>query len=354
MRKKLHFCVTAYGAEAVENLCRYSLYTLWSAGNRRILEQELEPVFEILTSKSDFPRLQANPIFREIQARGWIHLSWIKGKPKFFTHIEHWQRVGQRLKAHPDAYLFKLAPDVLFSGSSLKGLLQAMKKSPAAIFASWHLRVTYEVADQIVSNHSREEFPAYKMVRHALANPHPLLAAYERNSRNFPVHPENIFYLTPEGCIARVLACTPMVYAPSRCQLGWHQQIENPLQKKEVCFLQTSEKFLCLSILEKDKYQNWYSTPAEFDFLEVSCWWKKFHSPHGPEISERPFFFFPDQHGRTKNPRLKSPAQSVTDIKILRNLRDKFWALKEEEKIERLIKNSKHYKAKKFFKNLLK
>lgn len=352
MRKKIHLCVTAYGKVAVENLCRYSLYTLWRTSNRRILEQELEPAFEIQTSKSDLPRLQANPIFREIQARGWIHLSWITGKPNFSSHIKHWQRVGQRLKAHPDAYLFKLAPDVLFSGSSLKGLLQAMKKSPAAIFASWHLRVTCEVADQIVSYYSREDFPAYKMVRHALVNPHPLLAAYERNSRKFPVHPENIFYTTPEGCIARVLACTPIVYAPSRCQLGWHQQIENPLQKKEVCFLQTSEKFLCLSILEKDKYQDWYSTPAEFDPLEVSCWWKKFHSLHGPEISDCPFFFFtcPDNYksGLAK----KVVRASDLEIRLLRKLRDKFWALKSYEKEERFIATAPLYESAKFYKSI--
>lgn len=352
MRKKIRFVVTAFGAETVERLCRYCLGTLLAGENRRALEQEFEPIFEVFTQKKDILQLRANQVFQEMDSRGWIKITEIGSKPEFKTHISHWESAAINMENQPEAYLFKLAPDVLFSENSLLSLSQVLRNSPAAVFASWHLRITPLIAERIIGLASERGISSTEMVRLALTESHPLLRAYFRDSERFPVHPENIFYQTEYGCLARVLACTPMVFAPARCKLGWHQQIETELKPGEVAWLNDSLKFLCLSILEKEQYQDWYDGLASFDLMEVSSWWKKFSQGGRVEVCKTPFYFFARPGLKKTADDKKTFIESSKDVALLKKLRDNFWSLKKEEKIERLIQAAGKYEAPEFYRSL--
>lgn len=354
MSKKIHFVVTAYGTETVQNFCRFCLGSLWLPENQKNLKMDLKPIFEVFTRKSDLPQLQSDPVFQNMQARGWIQLSLIDGDPVFDTHIRNWEAVASRVGQKEGDYVFKLAPDVIFSEGSIRTVIKALQKSPAAVYASWHLRVTPEVADRVIHASTCQNLPANWIVGQALSDCHPLLQAYFRDSNTFPVHPENIIYPTKFGCIARVLACTPMIHDPARCSLGWHQQVTNPLGDRDIVWLDNSEEFLCLSVLKKDQYRDWYDTPAVFDPLEISCWWKRFHASQSPEVANHPFFFFAYPYGNTSYTDSKIVRESARDMKLLRELRDKFWLLKEEEQIERFIQAAKKYGSKNFYQKLLK
>ena len=354
MSKKVYFVVTAYGAETVQNFCRFCLGSLWLPENQKNLKSSFDPIFEVFTKKSDLPQLRSDPVFQNMQARGWIQLTLIDGDPSFDTHIRNWEAVACRVRHKEGNYVFKLPPDVIFSEGSIRTVVKALEKNPAAVYASWHLRVTPEVADRVNHATTRQVLPANWIVNQALSDRHPLLQAYYRNSNTFPIHPENIFYPTKFGCIARVLACTPIIHDPARCTLGRHQQVTNPFGERDIVWLDNSEKFLCLSILKKDQYRNWYDTAVDFDPLEISCWWRQFHSSATLEVADHPFFFFAHPYENTSYADSKIVRESAHDIKLLRELRDKFWPMKEEEQIERLIKAAKKYGSKTFYQKILK
>jgi hypothetical protein len=349
MSKKIHFVVTAYGTQTVQNFCRFCLGSLWLPENQKNLKMGLKPIFEVFTRESDLPQLQSDPVFQNMQARGWIQLSLIDGDPSFDTHIRNWEAVASRVGQKEGNYVFKLAPDVIFSEGSMRTVIKALQKSPAAVYASWHLRVTPEVADRVMHASTCQDLPANWIVGQALSDCHPLLQAYFRDSNTFPVHPENIIYPTKFGCIARVLACTPMIHDPARCFLGWHQQVTNALGDKDIVWLDNSEEFLCLSVLKKDQYRDWYDTPAGFDPLEISCWWKQFHAPQALEVAEHPFFFFSEPPGRLSAGDQKTLKRGARDVKQLKKLRDNFWGFKQDEKIERLIQAANKYESSEFY-----
>ena len=275
-----------------------NLPTLLAPGNLPAFTARTDSRYLIFTTAADLAQMESSPLFQRLKDTlpvTFVDIALGTKELDIDVHQYIWSQGLQQAKAE-NSFIMFMPPDVVWSDGSLEHLAKRLQAGRKALFLNWHLRAVNETFSEDFANAYLQNgvgtvsANARDLVKMCLEHIHPISTAYLRDSPNFPLHPEMVFWSVPEqGLLMRVLALTPFIFDTTVFTLNSYKLIEQVDDSSLVECVTDSDDLFMVSLQELGRYTNWYDNAARLDYAEVARWWATYNSPANDILISAPF-----------------------------------------------------------------
>ena len=282
---KLLVITVVWGDWHIRKYFDLNLPTLLADGNFPALAKHCDLTYVIYTSQADMRRVREAPELQALAAMMKVEFRKIKDeelKDPIAAHHVIWKEAANHARGQK-SFILLMPPDVVWSNGSFAHVGQLLAAGKQAIFMSY-LRAESESFARALDRHVRNDAGAIalsgsELVELCLSVLHPLMAAYLRDSTQFPIHPEMVLWAVPEeGLLCRVFSREMFVYNPAHLQLNAANLLETPMDPSLVHVVHDSDDLFAVSLAPLEKEFEWYSSPRTADPAYIGEWWLDYDS----------------------------------------------------------------------------
>jgi hypothetical protein len=263
-------------------------------GNLPALAAGIDCEYIIYTTADDAMQIRQNGAFDRLSALLPVSLRLFKPartRHPVALHHQVWRQASDHARRR-GALILLMAPDVAWADGSFARLRTALEAGKRAIFMTYPRVVSETILPAIAKDFplgadQSVTIPPRDMLQLTLTHIHPLMAAYNRCSDNFPrTHPEMILWpITGDGFMLRLLARELFCFEPGRYRLNSQSLLAVHPACEEIELLGDSREFLGVSFTPLWKDAGWYLRPSQLDPLLAGRWWIHYDSPINDTIS---------------------------------------------------------------------
>jgi len=284
-KEKLLVVTVVWGDWHIRKFLDLNLPTLLADGNFPALARLCDLTYVIYTSQADMRRLREAPELQALAGMMKLEFRRIKDeemKDPMVAHHAIWSEAANRARSQ-DSFILLMPPDVVWSNGSFAHVGRLLESGKQAIFMSY-LRAESEAFAARLAREFKNDMGAIalsgsELVELCLTTLHPLMAAYLRDSTQFPVHPEMLLWAVPnEGLLCRAFSREMFVYDPAYLQLNTANLLETPIDPSLVHMVRDSDDLFAVSLAPLDKEFDWYRSPSSADPASIGEWWLNYDS----------------------------------------------------------------------------
>lgn len=315
-----HFSTVVWGPWHTQVFLDVNFPSLLAPNNLAAFAAQHKVTYRILTAQADIPRIEASPAFQlasKIVPFELIPCPVENAPNPIAMHHVLWRRSIDEAREAGAMILF-VPPDVVWSNNAFGHVADLVTQGKKAVFMTY-MRVVSETCVPEVrrrltaSDGVTINAPSRDLVELLLQYIHPLTLTYQRDSQNFPIHPEFILWRVPgEGFLMRVLVREMFAYDPAHFDLNEQALLAGAPNPDDVHYITDSDKLFALSLAPALKDMNWYSRRQKFDPLKVGSWWLTYDSPANDLVASHYFHI----HRSERTPEKWRRAELESDVVI--------------------------------------
>jgi uncharacterized surface protein with fasciclin (FAS1) repeats len=284
-KKKLLVVTAVWGEWHIAKYLELNLPTLLAEGNFPALAKHCDITYLLYTSKADLPRLKQAPGLAALARLMKLDFRTIDAaalSEPLAAHHQVWNEAAAQAKSQK-SFIVLMPPDVAWSNGSFAHVGRKLQEGKQAIFMTY-LRVESESFMAALASHRDAhtgiiDVSGAKMVELSLRTLHALMPAYLRDSHQFPIHPEMMFWAIPgEGLLCRVLAREMFVYDPAKLKLTVSHLLDTRLDPALIDVVQDSDDLFGVSLTPLTKDLDWYHLARRAVPAEIAEWWLEYDS----------------------------------------------------------------------------
>jgi len=287
MKKKTKLLVVTavWGDWHISKYFDLNLPTLLTDRNFPALVQACVITYLIYTSQKDLARVSAEPGLQALAELMKVQFNVIDPvllEDPIVAHHEIWAKATQQAKRESSLVLL-MPPDVAWSDGSFEHVGSLLESGKKVIFMTY-LRVESESFTKELKRYHNDgeatiSVSGQQLVEVGMRSLHPLMAASIRESNNFPIHPEMMFWVVPdEGLLCRVLAREMFIYYPESLSLNSVNLLETKVDLDKVHMVSDSDNLFAVSLTPYKKDFEWYRWPRKADPYAIAQWWLDYDS----------------------------------------------------------------------------
>lgn len=270
-----------------------NLPTMLAPGNLPALAAGIDCEYLIYTTAKDAATINRHPAFERLQSLLPLSLKLFtpsKTKHPITLHHHIWRQATEYARRR-GAFILLMAPDVAWADGSFARLRGALEAGKRAMFMAYPRVVSDTIVPAVTERFPRGSdqsiiIPPREMMALAMTHIHPLMAAYNRFSTHFPIHPEMILWpVEGDGFLLRLLARELFCFEPGRYPLNAQSLLSQQPPSKEIQMFRDSREFLGISLTPLWKDMEWYLRRSRMDPLSAGRWWINYDSPVNDYIS---------------------------------------------------------------------
>jgi hypothetical protein len=264
-----------------------------SPGNLPALSAGVDCEYLVYTTSKDALHMTRNRAFQRLRSIMPVSLKLFKpSKTKDIFSLQHeiWRAATEHARRQR-AFILLMPPDVAWADRSFASLLAALAARKHAIFMTYPRVVSETIIPALFERFPRNTdeamiIPAKEMMALAITHIHPLMAAYDRATTHFPIHPEMILWpIEGDGFLLRLLARELFCFEPGRYPLNAQSLLAQMPPDNEIHVFRDSREFLGVSFTPLWKDMDWYLARRRLDPLFVGRWWIDYDSPMNDRLS---------------------------------------------------------------------
>jgi hypothetical protein len=293
-RRRCVFVTALWGDWHRNTFLDANLPTMLSPGNLPALAAGIDCQYLIYTTSKDALQITRNRAFQRLRLIVPVSFRlFTPSKTKNIFNLQHeiWHAATDHARRQ-GAFILLMPPDVAWADGSFSSLRVALEAGKRAIFMTYP-RVVSETIGRAMAEHfplNADEariIAAKDMMALAITHIHPLMAAYDRGSRHFPIHPEMILWpIEKDGFLLRLLARELFCFEPGHYALNTQSLLAQMPPKDEIHVFCDSREFLGVSFTPFWKDMEWYLAPRQLDPLFIGRWWIDYDSPMNDHLSK--------------------------------------------------------------------
>jgi hypothetical protein len=296
-----------------------NLPTMLAPGNLPALTAGIDCEYLIYTTAKDAVAIKRDPAFERLQSLMPVSLKLFtpsKIKHAITLHHDIWRQATEHARRR-GAFIVLMAPDVAWADGSFARLRGAFEAGKRAMFMAYPRVVSETVVPAMAERFPRRSdqsavIPPREMMTLAMTHIHPLMAAYNRFSTHFPIHPEMILWpVEGDGFLLRLLARELFCFEPGRYPLNAQSLLAQRPPSKEIEVFRDSREFLGVSLTPLWKDMEWYLRRSRLDPLFAGRWWITYDSPINDYISAFDLRFTCGNEDKTRWRKAELQARSV-------------------------------------------
>jgi hypothetical protein len=270
-----------------------NLPTMLAPGNLPALSADVDCEYIVYTTAHDASQMKQNRTFVRlcsIMSVSFKFISPATTKNIFSLHHQAW-RGATKYARQRGAFILLMPPDVAWADGSFARLRDALGAGKRAIFMTYPRVVSETIIPALIERYPKDAqnamiIPAKDMMGLAITHVHPLMAAYRRGSKHFPVHPEMVLWpVEGDGFLVRMLARELFCFEPKRYPLNAKSLLARTPPDDELHVFSDSSEFLGVSFTPLWKDMEWYLASRRLDPLFVGRWWTDYDSPMNDQLS---------------------------------------------------------------------
>jgi len=286
LRREISLVTTVWGQWHTDVFLRLNLPSLLATGNLPALAHVHSLSFVIFTTKADRSRIEQARSYQQLAGLMPVRFERIADdeiQDPIATQQRVWSNAIEEV-SRLGTYLFFLPPDIIWSSRSMEHIGGAMAKGARIVIVPWGLRVVSETFERAISAYFETQsepagISSRELVRMALQNLHPLMAAYKRDSPVFPHHTEMLLEaVRGQGLLMRLLASIPTVYEPKVIPLNHNKLVIPVLPDAEIYIPQDSDEVFVASLTPLQKDTHFFDRPRRADPTSIGQWWQGYPS----------------------------------------------------------------------------
>jgi hypothetical protein len=292
-RRRCVFVTVLWGDWHREIFLNSNLPTMLSPGNLPALSAGIDCEYLVYTTPQDALKMSHNQAFQRL--RSIVPLSLKLFTPSrtgniFNLHHMIWRKATEHARRQ-QAFILLMPPDVAWADGSFARLRNALASGKRAIFMTYPRVVSETIVPALAERFPRDAgesmvIPAKDLMALAITHIHPLMAAYDRASTHFPVHPEMILWpIEGDGFLLRLLARELFCFEPGRYPLNAQSLLAQMPPDDEIYVFRDSREFLGVSFTPLWTDMEWYLANRKLDPLFVGRWWIDYDSPINDYLS---------------------------------------------------------------------
>jgi hypothetical protein len=284
-KSRLLIVTAVWGDWHVSKFLEVNLPTLLAAGNFPALAAQCDVSYVIFTSNADAARVRNSAQVGALSRLMRVEFRTISAhsmRSPIEAHHEYWGKAIERAKKDA-SFVLLMPPDVAWSDGSFSHVGRLLAQGKRAIFMTY-LRAESESFSQAIQKRQRVGETAIsvsgaELVELCLRALHPLMAAYVRESRTFPMHPEMMLWpVEGEGVLCRMLAREMFVYSPEDVRLNEYRLADSRIALGDMEIVRDSDNLFAVSLAPFEKESNWYADRGMVDVEAVGDWWLDYDS----------------------------------------------------------------------------
>jgi hypothetical protein len=263
-----------------------NLPTLLAPGNLPTLAAFCDITYVIFTRRADLERIERAPetaALRRLMVVDIRLFSEIDIRDPIAAHHKAWALVTEA-SARDGSLVLLMPPDVAWAENCFVTVVERLRRGERAVFMTYLRAESSTFVPALVARKKQGEVtncvPPSEMVELCVRSLHPLMAAYLRDSKYFPIHSEMVLWAVPqEGFLVRVMAREMFLFDPGYFHLN---NASLPIQKMkpgEASFVADSDELFAVSLAPLGKDATWHTTPRKADPIEIAGWWLTYDSP---------------------------------------------------------------------------
>jgi hypothetical protein len=299
-RRRCVFVTVLWGDWHRTTFLDANLPTILAPGNLPAFAAGIDCEYLVYTTAKDALQMTRNRAFQRL--RGLVPLElklFTPSKTRNIFSLQHgvWHAATEHAR-RKRAFIVLMPPDVAWADGSFASLRAALEAGKRAVFMTYPRVVSETIIPSLAEHFPRSAndavvIPANELMALAITHIHPLMAAYDRNSKQFPVHPEMILWpIKGDGFLLRLLARELFCFEPGYYALNSQSLLAQKPPAGEVHVFRDSREFLGVSLTPFWKDMEWYLAARRLDPLFVGRWWGDYESPMNDDISARNLRFF--------------------------------------------------------------
>jgi hypothetical protein len=270
-----------------------NLPTMLAPGNLPALGAGIDCEYMVYTTPQDAVKMTRDRAFQRLRSIVPVTLTLFtpsKTKNIFSLHHEIWRKATEHA-LRQQAFILLMPPDVAWADGSFARLRDALTSGGRAIFMTYPRVVSETIVPAMAESFPRGAseamvVPPTELMKLAITHIHPLMAAYDRAARHFPVHPEMIIWpIEGDGFLMRLLARELFCFEPGRYQLNAQSLLAQIPPDDEIHIFCDSREFLGVSFTPLWKDMEWYLASRTLDPLTIARWWIHYDSPMNDHLS---------------------------------------------------------------------
>jgi hypothetical protein len=270
-----------------------NLPTMLSPGNLPALAAEVDCEYLVYTTSKDALQMTRNRAFQRLRSIMPVSLKLFnpsKTKNIFSLQHEIWRAATEHARRQ-QAFILLMPPDVGWADGSFASLRAVLAAGKHAIFMTYPRVVSETIVPALSERFPQNAneaivIPTKDMMALAITHIHPLMAAYDRATTHFPIHPEMILRpIEGDGFLLRLLARELFCFEPGRYPLNAQSLLAQVPHDSEIHVFRDSREFLGVSFTPLWKDMEWYLARRRLDPLFVGRWWIDYDSPMNDRLS---------------------------------------------------------------------
>ncbi len=270
-----------------------NLPTMLAPGNLPALATGIDCEYFVYTTAKDAAEIRGNPAFERLQALLPVTLKLFtpsKTKHPITLHHDIWRQATEHARQR-GAFILFMPPDVAWADGSFARLRAALEAGKRAIFMAYPRVVSETFVPAMIERSSPGAdqslaIPAPEMMTLTIRHLHPMMAAYSRSSKQFPIHPEFVLWpIEGDGFLIRLLARELFCFEPGRYPLNAQSLLDVLPPAEEIHVFRDSRQFLGVSFTPLLNDADWYLRNDHLEPLLVGRWWLQYESPINDFIS---------------------------------------------------------------------
>jgi hypothetical protein len=287
------FVTVLWGNWHREIFLNTNLPTMLSPGNLPALNAGIDCEYLVYTTPEDALKMSRSRSFQRLREILRVSLKLFtpsKTKNVISLHHEIWGKAIEHARRR-QAFILLMPPDVAWADGSFARLRETIDSSKHAIFMTYPRVVSETMLPALAERFLRDgsdamTIPPRELMKLVVAHIHPLMAAYDRAAKHFPIHPEMVIWpIEGDGFLLRLLARELFCFEPGRYPLNAQSLLAQMPPDNEIHAFDDSREFLGVSFTPLWKDMEWYLAPRELDPLSIGRWWIDYDSPINDRLS---------------------------------------------------------------------
>jgi hypothetical protein len=270
-----------------------NLPTMLAPGNLPALAAGIDCQYLIYTTPQDAVCIARDATFQRMQST--VPTSFRLFRPSktkniITLHHEVW-RTATEYARKLGAFILFMPPDVAWADGSFATLRSALEAGKRALFMTYPRVISETIVSDLAARFPQRPDGALvikprDMMALAIRHIHPLMAASERATEHFSVHPEMIIWpVRGGGFLARLLARELFCFKPGHYELNSQSLLAQLPPEDEIHAFDDSDSFLAISFTPCWKDMEWYLARRALEPLFVGRWWIYYDSPINDRLS---------------------------------------------------------------------
>jgi hypothetical protein len=292
-RRRCVFVTVLWGSWHREIFLNTNLPTMLAPGNLPALNAGVDCEYLVYTTPEDALEMSRNRSFQRLREIVQLSLKlFTPSKTKNVFNLQHeiWGKAIEHARRR-QAFILLMPPDVAWADGSFARLGGAIASGKRAIFMTYPRVVSETMLPALAERFPLQAdaamtVPPRELMKQVISHIHPLMAAYDRASAHFPIHPEMIIWpIEGDGFLLRLLARELFCFEPGRYPLNAQSLLAQIPPDNEIHAFDDSREFLGVSFTPLWKDMEWYLAPRELDPLSIGRWWLDYESPINDRLS---------------------------------------------------------------------